>query len=128
MLGSLPSLPNGKIDRRALPAPDSVQPRAQRAYVAPSNPIEEKLAEIWARVLGRERVSVNDNFFELGGHSLLATVAVSHIREAFQIEVPLRYVFEAPTVSGLSAIVLRSLVEQTNEYEVAQMLDEIEQL
>ena len=93
---------NGKVDRRALPPPDGRRPELDVAFVACRTPTEELLAEIWAQVLGVERVGIYDNFFQLGGHSLLATQVVSRIREAFQVEMPLRRLFEAPTVAGLA--------------------------
>ena len=102
VLDSLPLTPNGKVDRRALPAADTERNDIKEDYVAPRTPVEEVLVEIWAKVLGRQQVSVYDNFFELGGHSLLATQLTSRIRDAFQVELPLRSLFETPTAAGLA--------------------------
>ena len=102
LLDALPLMSNGKIDRRALPAPDRTRPELDKAFVAPRTPTEELLAEIWAQLLDIERVGIHDNFFDLGGHSLLATQVVSRMREAFQVEIPLRRLFEVPTVAGLA--------------------------
>ena len=101
-LDVLPLTPNGKVDRRALPAPDQARPKLEETLVEPRNPIEEALARIWAQVLGLERVGVDDNFFDLGGHSLLATQVISRVREAYQVELSLRSLFETPTVAGLA--------------------------
>jgi amino acid adenylation domain-containing protein len=101
-LESLPLTPNGKVDRKALPAPEVTREELGSAYVAPRTPEEEMLAELWSQVLGVERVGVHDNFAELGGHSLLATQLMARVREAFQVEVPLRTLFEAPTVAELA--------------------------
>ncbi|MEH2041209.1 non-ribosomal peptide synthetase [Nostoc sp.] len=100
MLDALPLTPNGKIDRKALPAPDSNQ--ELEAYVAPASPIEEIVAGIWSQVLGVKQVGRYGNFFALGGHSLLATQLVSRVRDTFQMELPLRCLFESPTVAGLA--------------------------
>ncbi len=102
ILEALPLTPNGKIDRRALPTPDPTQLISESNIVAPSTPVEEMLAGIWAEVLGIKKVSIHDNFFELGGHSLLATRVISQLRQVFKVELPLRCLFNQPTVAGLA--------------------------
>jgi amino acid adenylation domain-containing protein len=99
-LESLPLTASGKVDRRALPAPERAG--EETGYVAPRTPEEELLAGIWSEVLGVERVSVHDNFFERGGHSLLATQVTSRIRTVFKVDLPLRKLFERPTVAELA--------------------------
>jgi acyl carrier protein len=99
---SLPLAPNGKLDRRALPAPDSNARRVEGGYNAPVTAVEKALGAIWSEVLVVGRVGVTDNFFELGGHSLLAIQVISRVREAFHVELPLRALFENPTVAGLA--------------------------
>ncbi|SCX63279.1 non-ribosomal peptide synthase domain TIGR01720/amino acid adenylation domain-containing protein, partial [Nitrosospira sp. Nsp1] len=101
-LGRLPTTPSGKIDRRALPAPDRSRPDLGRAPTVPRTVEEARVARIWAEVLGIDTVGIEDNFFELGGHSLLATRVISRIRDVFGIEVPLRSLFESPTVASLA--------------------------
>jgi amino acid adenylation domain-containing protein/FkbH-like protein len=102
VLESLPLTENGKVDRRALPAPDQLRPELEGNYVAPRTPAEELVAGIWAEVLKLERVGIHDDFFDLGGHSLNATQVVSRVREAFKVEMPLRALFESPTVEALA--------------------------
>ncbi|MBI2998695.1 MAG: amino acid adenylation domain-containing protein [Deltaproteobacteria bacterium] len=101
-LDTLPLSATGKIDRRALPAPDRVRPRLEETFVAPRNPAEEILAKTWAELLDLKQVGIHDNFFDLGGHSLLATQILSRLGDIFQVELPLRRLFEAPTVAGLA--------------------------
>jgi amino acid adenylation domain-containing protein len=102
-LSALPLTPNGKVDRRALPEPDRLQP--EDAFVPPESPEERSLAAIWCEVLGVERVGVHDDFFRLGGHSLLAAQVIARVRRDLQVDLPLRSLFQAPTVAGLAAAV-----------------------
>jgi amino acid adenylation domain-containing protein len=105
-LDAIPKLPNGKLDRRALARMD-VTIESGQAYVAPRNGTETRLVEIWAEVLNLapEKIGVDDNFFELGGHSLLATQLVSKIRSQADVDLPLRTVFERPSVAGLAEFI-----------------------
>jgi amino acid adenylation domain-containing protein len=114
VLDSLPLTANGKVDRRALKAlydliasrsPVGVASRFENRAIAPRTPVESVLANIFTEVLGLKRVGIYDNFFELGGHSLLATQLVSRVRDALQVELPLRSVFEASTIDRLATVV-----------------------
>ncbi|HTZ42891.1 MAG TPA: amino acid adenylation domain-containing protein [Jatrophihabitans sp.] len=102
VLPRLPLTPNGKVDRAALPSPDPDEPGLAERYVAPRTELERTVAAAWQDVLGRQRIGVHDNFFDLGGHSLLATQVVSRIGQVTGAQIPLRLLFEAPTVAGLS--------------------------
>lgn len=102
---AIPLTPNGKIDRRALPAPDPNAAAAARTFVKPRTPSEELIASVWSKLLGVGRVGADDNFFELGGHSLLAVQAISRLRASFRMEIPLKTLFEHPTVAGLGECV-----------------------
>jgi amino acid adenylation domain-containing protein len=108
LMDQLPLTPNGKVDRKALPAPEKTT--ATDGYTSPRTEGEELLAEIWADTLQLERVDINDNFFELGGHSLLATQIVSRITDNFHVSLPLRALFESPTVAGLSERIQTALI------------------
>src|SRR5262245_931435 len=99
-LDALPLTANGKIDRRALPAPED-DAAVRGEHVAPRTPVEEVLASIWREVLKLERIGIHDNFFELGGHSLMATRVMAQLREVFAVELPLRALFEAPSILEL---------------------------
>jgi amino acid adenylation domain-containing protein len=114
ILERMPLTPNGKIDRRALPAPDSATTAV--AYVPARTPSETTIAEVWSEVLGRERIGINDNFFDLGGHSLKATQVVNRIAKALACDVPLRAIFEHPTVAQLAHALAAS--EQTHQAKI----------
>jgi amino acid adenylation domain-containing protein/non-ribosomal peptide synthase protein (TIGR01720 family) len=103
VLPAMPLTPNGKIDRRALGALAHQEQESEAdSYVAPRNPIEEVIAAIWCDIFDKERIGVHEKFAELGGHSLLAIQIIARTREAFQVEVPLRAIFESPTIAGLA--------------------------
>jgi amino acid adenylation domain-containing protein len=124
-LDALPLTPNGKVDRRALPAPDQSRPELEPAFVAPRTSAEKTLVGIWAEVLRLEPVGIHDNFFELGGHSLLATQVMSRVRTAFQVELPLRTLFEKPTVAELAEVIEEVIIdelEKLTEDEADQFL------
>ena len=108
-LDTLPLMPNGKVDRRALPAPEETQQKKEGVQQRAKTPMEELLVGLWSKVLGRRQVGVDENFFELGGHSLLATRLITHVRAVLQVELPLRVVFEAPTVAELAQRVQEAL-------------------
>jgi amino acid adenylation domain-containing protein len=122
----LPLTPNGKVDRKALPAPGGGRPDLGREYVAPEGEVQEKLAAIWAEVLRVERVGAGDNFFELGGHSLMATQVLSRVQEAFGVELPLRSMFNSPTVAGLAEAVIQKGLERADEEMLARLLAELD--
>jgi acyl carrier protein len=108
VLDSLPLTPHGKVDRKALPAPEAQRVEAEAAYVAPRSPVEETLAGIWSEVLGIERVGVTDDFFALGGHSLSAARILSRVRDSLGANLSLAVIFESPTVESLAAAVSAS--------------------
>jgi len=103
-LSSIPLTPNGKVDRKALPKPQAAG-ALEQGYVAPRTEAEQKIAAVWQEVLNRERVGVNDDFFMLGGHSLLATQVMSRINRLFNIQLPLRRLFEARTIEALAVVI-----------------------
>ena len=104
VMRAFPTTPNGKVDRAALPVPEEA-PGANRVVVAPQTFVEIELAGIWRSLLRIEELSVHDDFFELGGHSLLATQVVSRVRKAFDKEIPLRTIFDAPTIAKLASVI-----------------------
>jgi acyl-coenzyme A synthetase/AMP-(fatty) acid ligase/acyl carrier protein len=125
---SLPLTLNGKLDRQALAKLEQHALVDENSFVAPRSEMEERLAEMWADVLHLQRVGINDNFFEAGGHSLLATQLVMRIRQAFDIDLPLRTIFEAPTVAGMSWKVLQEQLSSVDEASLVEMLDRLETL
>src|SRR6185295_4226989 len=108
-LEQLPLTANGKVDRRALPAPQYSRTELARDYAGPRTLTEELLANLWLAILGVEEIGIDDNFFELGGHSLLATQLLSRVREAFGVEVSVRELFEGPTIRELGTGIEQAL-------------------
>lgn len=123
-LDALPLTSHGKIDRRALPAPDAERPALAEAFIAPRTPAEKSLASIWTKLLGIDRIGINDNYFELGGDSLLATQLVSQVRSVFEVEIPLVELFRHPTLAELATLIEEAIIERMEEMsdEVAEQL------
>jgi acyl carrier protein len=119
-----PQTSNGKLDRRALPAPEGGA-FATRQYEAPEGEVEEALAEIWSELLGVERVGRHDDFFELGGHSLLVVRAISRIRQVLDVKVEPRELFERPVLASLADWILHLQLAQFDPDELARLLGSI---
>ncbi len=123
-LDALPLTPNGKVDRRALPAPGAGRGSVGRQYVAPRDPQERQLSQIWSTLLGRSPVGATDNFFEMGGHSLLATRLISQISETFGVALPIRAVFDSPTLEGLARRVREASTTEDASASIAAEVEE----
>ena len=127
-LEQFPLTPNGKIDRKALPAPDQTRPELAEQYRAARTPTEVLLAGIWAEVLKIERVGMHDNFFALGGHSLLAMMVIARINKRFHVAVPLRSLFQLPTVAALAQLIDEQQGRQLSADALDSLLSAIEVL
>jgi amino acid adenylation domain-containing protein len=123
-LDALPLSPNRKVNRAALPRPSTTA--AEHEYVEPATPMERALAEIWAGALGVERVGAQDNFFKRGGHSLLGMQVVARLRDAFQVDLPVIHLFEAPTLADLAQLVEQKLLHSADADEMASLLAELD--
>lgn len=129
LMDSFPLTPNGKIDRKSLPAPEQRRPGLREGYVAPANATQELLAELWADVLHVEQVGIYDNFFELGGDSLVGTQVIIRVQELFQVELPLRILFSHATVSLLAEWVEANASPESDEMaRVASILEALERM
>jgi acyl carrier protein len=126
VLDRFPLTLNGKLDRRALPPPESMRPEGEQTFVAPRTPEEEIIAGIWAQVLGLDRVGIHNSFFELGGHSLKATQVIARINKRVPIEVPLRSMFEGQTVAALAKLIAEQQDRQFGHEVFDRLLSEIE--
>jgi amino acid adenylation domain-containing protein len=127
-LDHIPLTATGKVDRKALPTPDKDRPELGQSYTAPRTQLEQSLANIWAEVLKLDKVGVHDNFFELGGHSLLATQFISRSRNVIHLELPLRTIFEHPTIAGLAVEIERARVNTAAREDATVLLTELESL
>ncbi len=125
---SMPLNSNGKVDRKALPEPDFARPQLDVDYQAPSTPAEEVLCEMWAELLGVERVGLRDHFFELGGHSLKATQLIARLRDVFQIELRLSALYDNPTVESLLEAIAQAAQGRERVEEIAELVQEVSRL
>jgi amino acid adenylation domain-containing protein/thioester reductase-like protein len=127
LMDKFPLTPNGKVDRRALPAPSQDRPELDVEMVEPTNDIERDLAQIWSQMLGIVPIGINDNFFELGGHSLFIAQMMTQVEATFAVKLPLSELFTAPTVAGLAqSIVARQTQTQSDQLNFAQLLADAE--
>jgi acyl-CoA synthetase (AMP-forming)/AMP-acid ligase II/acyl carrier protein len=126
-LDSMPLTSSGKVDRRALPAPDATNTLHDEVVAQPHTPTEERLVAIVAPLLGLEHISIDDNFFMLGGHSLLGTQVIAHVANAFGVDLSLRTLFSSPTIRQLSAEIERLIVarvEAMSDEEARRLLEQ----
>lgn len=128
LLEALPLTANGKIDRRALPALDRSLQREAVPQVAPSSSLEQMLAQIWQQILGLDHIGIYDNFFDLGGHSLLGTRLIAHLHDTFQVDIPLRTLFEEPTIAHLALVLVQKKAELVDDALLLQDIEDIEHL
>jgi peptide synthetase xpsA len=125
VLKEMPLTPNGKVDRKALPAPDPSALQT-RAYEAPQTPTEEALASIWQELLGVERVGRNDNFFDLGGHSLLLVQLAARLKDQFDMDMELIHIFNAATLRDLASLVLEMGINEFQASDIQKMEEELD--
>ena len=125
-LDDLPLMSTGKIDRRALPDPSNQRPDPRLTIVEPRTHVEKTLADIWAEVLLVPKVGLHDNFFDLGGHSLAASQVISRVIQTFQLELPVKALFDAPTVADMALIITQNHAKLASEAELARLLSEVE--
>ena len=128
MLDALPVLPNGKLDRRGLPAPGTARPELENAFTSPRTPVEQALVEIWSDGLSLDQVGIHDNFLELGGDSLFAGQVISRVIKTFRVELPLRFLLEAPTVGDMAVVIGQNQMKQAGQEDLDRMLAELEAL
>jgi len=127
-IDAMPQTPNGKTDRLRLPMPTRDRPNLENPFVPPGTVIEAELAAIWAEVLSLDQVGINDHFFELGGDSLLATRIIARITKRFKVDIPIKTLFESPTVAQIAEILLINGAKAINDEDLPGILGEIESL
>jgi amino acid adenylation domain-containing protein len=128
LLKALPLSPSGKVDRQALPAPNILTSDLEGSFVPPRTPTEKVVVDIWTHILGREGIGIYDNFFDLGGHSLMAIQVISQLREAFELELPLRSLFEEPTIAKLAERIEKILTVQKLQAPIIANVDNREEI
>jgi non-ribosomal peptide synthetase component F len=125
-LNELPLTAAGKVDRRALPDPGKSRPPLDIVFVAPRNEVEQRVAEIWERVLGIEAIGMNDNFFDLGGHSLSASRVITRVVQTFQLELSIKDLFASPNVAAMAKVIAKSQMMKADAKMLERMLSEVE--
>jgi amino acid adenylation domain-containing protein len=128
LLNALPKTLNGKVDRRALPAPGRSRPEIDTPFVAPGTPLEEALAQIWKEVLCLDSIGVHDNFLDLGGHSLSASQIISRVIERFDLELPVQLLFDSPTVSDMAIVIANNQAKRLDGNALERVLAELDTL
>ncbi len=128
ILDQLPRSPNGKIDRKALPAPEETAYRRPGSFVPARTPMEKRLARIWRELLSLDQVGREDDFFDLGGHSLLATQLINRVREELGIDLPLRTLFRTSTIAGLASELEKATPQRQELGKIAQLMEQVQQL
>jgi acyl carrier protein len=126
MMEALPLLQNGKVDRDALPPPCLARPALDNPPVGPRTPVEEVLVATWAEVLGLDQVGIHDHFFELGGDSFKAAQVIGRVIRDLNVELPLRFFFEAPTVAEMAVVITQSQAKASDPEMLERILNELE--
>jgi amino acid adenylation domain-containing protein len=124
----LPLAPNGKLDRKALPAPGNARPELDTPLIAPKTAIEKQLAQIWEEVIDLRPVGIQDNFFDLGGHSLAASRIISRILKTFELDLPIKALFDSPTVADMAVVITQNQANRASPEDLARLLSEVETL
>ena len=127
-MDALPQTPNGKTDRLRLPSPPRTRPDLDSIFIPPGTMTEIELSKIWSEVLGIDQLGINDNFFELGGDSLVATRIVTRVMKKFRMDLPMRVLFDTPTIAGQAKQLLLGQTNTINAETLAQFLNEIDSL
>ena len=125
-LDALPLTSNGKVDRWALPDPGNARPNLNSPYTPPVTTTEKRLLSIWSKVFSVDQIGIHDNFFDLGGHSLMASLVISAVIQEFKLELPVKTLFDAPTIAEMAAIITQNQGQRISEAELTQMLREVE--
>jgi amino acid adenylation domain-containing protein len=128
VLDALPLTAHGKVDRKALPLPEPKRSESDSSFVAPRTPVEKKLVEMWSELLGVEGIGIHDSFYELGGHSLLLTRLASRINKTFHVDLPLRTLFNTPTIVEMTTAIAARQVEEEDLTDTAQLIEQLKQL
>ena len=128
IMDELPLTATNKVDRLALPAPGTARPELDNPFVAPRTPMEEELTKIWVQVLNIDQIGIHDDFSELGGHSLLATQIISRVIGKFRVRIPLKSLFQSPTIADIAVLIAQSQLEKMDHKEVDRIMAELDAL